>query len=289
MEVFSGLLRSRYNSGYIKYHPKTENLGISHLMFADDVMVFFDGGSSSLHGIAETLDDFASWSGLSMNKDKTQLFHAGLSEEETSSLTAYGFSHSSLPIRYLGLPLMHIKLKIAEYSPLLDKLNRRFNLWATKSLSFAGRCLLIKTVISGTVIFLISTFLLPKGCIKRIESLCSRFLWSGTVDRRANAKVSWSIVCLPKAEGDLGLRNFRIWNLTLLLCFAWLLFAGTSSLWVAWHRYHNCPTSYSFWSQGESPHMSWNWRCILRLRDLVSRFLISDVNNGCTTSFWFDN
>ncbi|XP_013607649.1 PREDICTED: uncharacterized protein LOC106314296 [Brassica oleracea var. oleracea] len=56
----------------------------------DDVMMFFDGGSSSLHGIAETLDDFASWSGLSMNKDKTQLFHAGLSEEETSSLTAYG-------------------------------------------------------------------------------------------------------------------------------------------------------------------------------------------------------
>ncbi|KAF3496326.1 hypothetical protein DY000_02051790 [Brassica cretica] len=35
--------------------------------------------------------------------------------------------------------------------------------------------------------------------------------------------------------------------------------------------------------------MSWNWRCILRLRDLVSRFLISDVNNGWTTSFWFDN
>lgn len=99
MEVFSGLLRSRYNSGYIKYHPKTENLGISHLMFADDVMMFFDGGSSSLHGIAETLDDFASWSGLSMNKDKTQLFHAGLSQEDTSLLNAYGFSHGSLPIR----------------------------------------------------------------------------------------------------------------------------------------------------------------------------------------------
>ena len=139
-------------------------------MFVDDVMVFFDGGCSSLHGITETLDDFAGWSGLNMNINK--LFHAGLSEVEAHQLTAYGFSHGTLPICYLGPPLMHRKLKIAEYSPLLDKLNSRFNHWATKSLSFAGRCLLIKTVITGTVIFWTSTFLLPKGCIKHIESLC---------------------------------------------------------------------------------------------------------------------
>lgn len=280
MEVFSGLLRSRYNSGYIRYHPKTEDLGISHLMFADDVMVFFDGGSSSLHGITETLDDFAGWSGLAMNKEKTELFHAGLSQEETNELNVYSFSHGSLPIRYLGLPLMHKKLKISEYSPLLDKLNSRFNHWGIKSLSFAGRCLLIKTVITRNVIFWTSTFLLPKGCIKRIESLCSSFLWSGSVEGRANAKVSWTTVCLPKEEGGLGLRNFRIWNLTLLLRLAWLIFSGSSSLWVAWHRYHNCPTSYSFWYQSENQQMSWNWRCILRLRDLAARFLISDVKNG---------
>ncbi|KAG2243487.1 hypothetical protein Bca52824_094670 [Brassica carinata] len=181
---------------------------------------------------------------------------------------------------------MHRKLKISEYSPLLDKLNSRFNFWATKSLSFAGRCLLIKTVVTGTVNFWTSTFLLPRGCIKRIESLCSRFLWSGKTDRRATAKVSWKIVCLPKPEGGLGLRNFRLWNITLLLRLAWLLFSGSNSLWVAWHREHNCPTSYSFWSQTETQTMSWNWRCILRLRDLISRFITSNVHNGCNTSLW---
>jgi len=59
MEVFSKLLYSRYDSGYIHYHPKTRDLSISHLMFAEDVMIFSDGGSSSLHSICETLDDFA--------------------------------------------------------------------------------------------------------------------------------------------------------------------------------------------------------------------------------------
>ena len=213
MEVF-------FSSGYIRYHPNTETLGITHLMFADDVMVFFDSGSSSLHGINETLDDFAGWSGLHMNRDKTQLFYAGLSQDESTALATYGFSVGSLPIRYLGLPLMHRKLKISEYSPLIDKLNSRFNFWATKSLSFAGRCLLIKTVIRGTVNFWTSTFLLPRSCIKTIESLCSRFLWSGATDRRAIAKVSWKIVCFQRLREVLVSETS---DYGILLCYCGLL------------------------------------------------------------------
>lgn len=71
MEVFSGPLASRFDSGYISYHPQTQDLRITHLMFADDVMIFFYGSSSSLHRITKTLDDFAGWSGLHMNMDKT--------------------------------------------------------------------------------------------------------------------------------------------------------------------------------------------------------------------------
>ena len=41
MECLSRLLLSRYEDGNIRYHPRTEHLKISHLMFADDVMIFF--------------------------------------------------------------------------------------------------------------------------------------------------------------------------------------------------------------------------------------------------------
>lgn len=288
MEVFSGLLATRYDSGYIAYHPQTHDLRISHLMFADDVMIFFDGGSSSLHGINETLEDFAGWSGLHMNRDKTQLFHAGLNQDEITAIQEYGFPTGSLPIRYLGLPLMSRKLKISEYSPLLDKITSKFQSWAAKSLSFAGRCLLISTVINGTVIFWTSTFILPKGCIKRIESLCARFLWSGKMDQRGHAKVAWTSVCTPKSEGGLGLRSFAVWNRTVMLKLIWLLYSSSGSLWVAWHKFHHCANSYSFWSQNENQAESWNWRCILRLRELASRFLICRIGNGESASFWYD-
>lgn len=184
---------------------------------------------------------------------------------------------------------MSRKLKIAEYSPLLDKITSRFHAWATKSLSFAGRSLLISTVINGTVIFWTSPFLLPKGCIKRIESLCSRFLWSGNIENRGNTKVAWSSVCLSKSERGLELRSYAVWNKTLLLRLILLLFSNSGSLWVAWHKHHRCPNSYSFWSQVESQNQSWNWRCILRLRELAARFLICKVGNGISASFWFDS
>lgn len=84
-----------------------------------------------------------------------------------------------------------------------------FHAWSVKLLSFSGRLQLLKTVIFSTVNFWLSAFILPKGCITTIESLWSRFLWSDDVDKRSIAKVAWTIVCLPKEEGGLGLRSFR--------------------------------------------------------------------------------
>lgn len=59
-----------------------------------------------------------------------------------------------------------------------------------------------------------STFILPKGCLKKIDSLCSRFLWSGNIDGSKGAKIAWKHVCLPKKERGLGLRSLLDWNKT---------------------------------------------------------------------------
>ncbi|WZY76441.1 hypothetical protein YC2023_022825 [Brassica napus] len=287
MEVFSRLLKSRYASGYIEYHPSAKPVDISHLMFADDVMVFYDGSSSSLHGISETLDDFAMWSGLEINHNKSELFTAGLSQLETITSMSYGFPIGTLPIRYLGLPLMHRKLRISEYSPLLDKIAASFNAWSARHLSFAGRLVLIKSVISGTVVFWITTFILPKGCIKKIESLCSKFLWSGQIEGPAFTKISWATCCLPKQEGGLGLRRYETWNKTLCLRLIWLLFAEGGSLWVAWHKHHhlNCQ---SFWELTGHARDSWHWKSLLKLRQLARPYIVCTVQNGRSASFWFD-
>ncbi|XP_010490455.1 PREDICTED: uncharacterized protein LOC104768230 [Camelina sativa] len=156
------------------------------------------------------------------------------------------------------------------------------------SLSFAGRLQLLKSVISGTINFWISTFMLPKGCIKRIESLCSRFLWSGNIENKKGARVAWSTVCLPKAEGGLGLRSFKEWNKVLCLRFVWLLFSDNGSLWANWHKFHYLRNN-TFWTVKEAPTHSWTWNSLLKLRPLAEQFIRAKVGNGQKTSFWFDH
>lgn len=281
MEVFSNLLQSRFHSGYIHYHPRTSDLKLSHLMFADDVMIFFDGGSSSLHGVSEALDDFASWSGLRINPQKSQLFCAGVDDIEAFAMSQYGYTTGTFPVRDLGLPLMSRKLKINEYEPLLDSLVRRFRAWAVRALSFAGRTQLLSTVIAGTINFWISTFLLPKGCIKKIESLCARFLWSGDIDKRGLAKVAWP-------EGGLGLRSLLKWNTTLCLRYIWLLYSEKPSLWAEWHRQHSMGSD-SFWTIQHTDSDSWAWSSLLKLRPLAERYIVCDVGDGRRAKFWFDS
>ena len=287
MEALSRLLLSRYEAGIIGFHPRTEQLKISHLMFADDVMVFFDGTSNSLHGITECLDDFASWSGLHMNNTKTELFTAGLDQSESAAIASYGFPSGQFPIRYLGLPLMSRKLKISEYSPLMIKISNRLQSWSAKLLSFAGRLQLLRTVIFGIVTFWISAFILPKGCIKSIEGLCSRFLWSGNIDKRGLAKIAWRTVCLPTKEGGLGLRSLLVWNQVLCLKFIWLLLSKSPSLWADWH-WNIHLNGKSFWTVQASATDSWAWKKLLDLRPLALQFCKTRLGNGRSASFWFD-
>ncbi|WZY72848.1 hypothetical protein YC2023_005088 [Brassica napus] len=287
MECLSRLLLSRYEDGTIGYHPRTENLKISHLMFADDVMIFFDGSSNSLHGISECLDDFASWSGLQMNAAKTEIFSAGLNQNETIAIARYGFSSGNLPIRYLGLPLMSRKLKISEYALLVTKITGCFQAWSVKLLSFAGRLQLLKTVIFGLINFWVSAFMLPNGCISSIEALCTRFLWSGNTEKKGIAKIAWSTVCLPKEEGGLGVRSIRVWNQVLGLKLIWRLLSNSPSLWADWHMSIHL-TENSFWTIEPSQSDSWTWKRILKLRPLALRFCKGVLGNGLTLRFWYD-
>ncbi|KAG7632554.1 Reverse transcriptase zinc-binding domain [Arabidopsis suecica] len=101
-------------------------------------------------------------------------------------------------------------------------------------------------------------------------------------------------VCLPKAEGGLGLRWFSEWNTTLNLKLVWWLFSGGGSLWVDWHRYHHLQglgdaSVSKFWTSQELVSDSWNWKCLLRLRPLAERFLRCNIGNGLTARFWTDN
>lgn len=65
----------------IGYHPKCKNIQITHLCFADDIMVFVDGHKRSIEGVLKIFDEFAAISGLKISLEKSTLYLAGVSEQ----------------------------------------------------------------------------------------------------------------------------------------------------------------------------------------------------------------
>ncbi|KAL1198750.1 hypothetical protein V5N11_003011 [Cardamine amara subsp. amara] len=111
MNIFAKQLDKAAISDLFVPHPLCREPLITHLSFADDLLIFFDGTQQSLEFIMHCLDQFYIASGLKLNIKKSYLFLDGNNHQLTQSLAQrYGLSHGSLPVCYLGLPLLAHKL-----------------------------------------------------------------------------------------------------------------------------------------------------------------------------------
>lgn len=101
MNVLSKLLDKAALDRKIGFHPKCKNLGLTHLSFADDLLVFTDGKVRSIDSIVAVFDQFASISGLHISMEKSTIYYVGVQEATREAIQA-----QHLPVRYLGLPLL---------------------------------------------------------------------------------------------------------------------------------------------------------------------------------------
>lgn len=134
------MLNNAAEQGKFKYHLQFEDSKLTHLCFADDLLIFSDGSPSSFNGILSVLEDFNQLSRLAISAEKSCFFSSGLSDVEALSLAAdSGIPQGFLPIRYLGLPLCTKKLSILNCEPLLQSVRGKITSWTSKYLSFASR------------------------------------------------------------------------------------------------------------------------------------------------------
>lgn len=166
--------------------------------------------------------------------EKSTIYYADMTDENRQELIiSFQFASGTLPVYYLGLPLLTRQMRKEDYQVLIEKIKMRISLWTNRFLSMVGRLQLIKSVLS-IVNFCMTGFTLSGQCIKEINSLCSAFLWSGPSYNVKKAKVSWDVVCLPKKEGGLGLRSLKAMNKVLTLNLLWRLTSSQPSLWAKW-------------------------------------------------------
>lgn len=210
MEVLSRMLKTATTDCRFRFHANCKEVKLNHLLFADDLMMFSYAARYSPAWLRGKLDQFSAMSGLQVNNSKSQVFLSNVPFEIQSFLmNSLGFQLGKLPVKYLGVPMISSRLSISDCMPILEKIKQRIATWTNKLLSFAGRALLIQSVLFHLQVYWSSMFILPKHVVDSIEQLCRNFLWTGNYEKQGVAPVAWQDVCAPRDEGGLGFKQVR--------------------------------------------------------------------------------
>ncbi|GJU25434.1 RNA-directed DNA polymerase, eukaryota, reverse transcriptase zinc-binding domain protein [Tanacetum coccineum] len=137
-------------------------LKLTHICFADDLMVSCNGDVDSLKVVKRALDDFSSVSWLHSNLGKSTIFFGSINERDKGDLLQIlPFKCGKLRMKYLGVSLLAKRLGVKDCKILIENVENRINCWKNKTLSYARRIQLIASVLSTMQQYWASVYSLP--------------------------------------------------------------------------------------------------------------------------------
>ncbi|CAM8911543.1 unnamed protein product [Rhodiola kirilowii] len=246
MEYFSRLYNTSVQNSTIKSYIVASIIPpMHHLLYADDLLLFSSGRKDSVRKLLDIIKYFCAMSGQMLNPDKSVPFFAkSISDcRRKDLLKLTSFKNGTFQTNYLGAPLFPGRPKIIFFKHLEDNIRNKIEGWTKQFLSISGRATLISSVLGSLSVHTLSILPVPKGCIKKMESLMSNFLWDSK-----RHWIKWSAVCTPKMEGGLGIRNLSGVKNAVLAKLAWK-FLIKDSLWAnyATQRFLSRSSSSATW------------------------------------------
>ncbi|XP_060182300.1 uncharacterized protein LOC132611964 [Lycium barbarum] len=233
------------------------SLKINHLAYADDMIIFTSDDVMSLQLIMEVLRKYEKTSGQKINKEKSVVYlHHNLTGDiKVTVEVVTGIGRKDFPFTYLGCPIFYSKRRKEYYNSTLMKIMNRLQSWKGKMLSFGGRTVLIKHVLQGMSIHLLSAMNPPDSVIKQMHKMFAEFFWSNTIGGKSRHWISWIKMCIPEKEGEL--------DLDLCMMYLW-----------------------PYICSGSMEHKL--GRKMLQARDLIEQHIWWQVKMG-DAQFWYDN
>ena len=150
--------------------------GLSILQYANDTILFMDHDIDKAMNLKLILSAFEQLSGLKINFHKSELFCFGEAKEAIQQYTdLFGCGQGQFPMRYLGIPIHYRRLTNAEWKEVEERLQKRLGSWKGKLLTVGRRLVLINSVLTNMVLYMLSFFLVPKGVLKCLDYYHSRF------------------------------------------------------------------------------------------------------------------
>ena len=258
---------------------------ISHLLFADDTILFCDAEVEQILHVRLLLLGFQAMTGLKVNVAKSEIVPIGEVNNMQALAEFLGCRIGALPMTYLGMPLGASHKSPSIWNPILEKIKRKLAGWKKLYLSKGGRLTLLKSTLSSLPTYFLSLFTIPTHVANKIEKLQRDFLWG---DSKTHL-LSWDKVCLPIANSGLGIRKLTTFNKALLGKWLWRFGIEENRLWrrvlalkfgEEWARWTS--------KLGRGVHGCGLWRSIRKGWEVFSQHIRFEVGVGDRVKFWTD-
>lgn len=258
---------------------KIKDISISHLLYADDVLLFAKVNKKSVKAIDLSLKSFMACSGMSINHLKSSIWFSPNTPNHLKSFacSSLGFKEANSPGSYLGIPLGMANRK-QNFEGILGKIQTKCSSWSQKYLSPMGKVTLIRAVCSSILAFYMQCLPFPKGSCKDIDKCIRNFFWKALGGSQKIHLVKWDTLTSDTTVGGLGFFKSFERNQAFMGKLYWRMRNETNSTWAKFCHYRCLiQNNNSLLCKG-----------LRRGKLVVERGSIHIIHSGQQTSFWFD-
>lgn len=161
---------------------------MSLLQYADGTIICLQNDLIKARNLEMLLYIYEMMAGLKINFMKSGIFVINGDEDIIMQYASlFDCQIGTFPMLYLGVPVSHNRLHIADWKKLEEKLDKRLDSWKGSSLSVAGRITLINACLSNSPIYHMSMYLLPKTITGNLDKKRKKILWQGGGDKKVSS------------------------------------------------------------------------------------------------------